>query len=140
MIRTFAAAVLSLTALSAACRSPSRSDSLDATVRPITVYEVDRRPMSPDSQTTIKLHALSEAAREIADSARKLPESMERILELRRETVHISPQPWWTTDGWGRPFLFSLDADRKTLLLLSRGADGEVGGGDDSFDVVRLRP
>ncbi len=51
--------------------------------------------MSPDSQTTIKLHALSEAARIIAGSTRKLPESMEGILQPlpARTTVAVAALP-----------------------------------------------
>ena len=63
---------------------------------------------------------------------------MEELLRFRRQTVHISPQPEWAIDGWGRPFLFSLHGRGKVLLLLSVGPDGQVGGGDDLFDVVRM--
>lgn len=105
----------------------------------LTGYPVDSRPVTPDSTTALRLWALAGAARELKSASGKLPESMEELLRLRRQTVHVSPQAEWAVDGWGRPIMFSLHDNRQMLLLLSCGPDGNVGGGDDLFEVVRAQ-
>jgi hypothetical protein len=102
-------------------------------------YPLDARHLSADSMTAMKLKALAGAAAEIADSLGVLPTSMEAILSLRRKTVHLSPTTEWAVDGWGHPFVVVLHADRKSLLIQSYGQDGSSGGGDDMFEIVRLR-
>ncbi len=41
-----------------------------------------------------------------------------------------------TTDGWGRPLIYSAD-DQGIISLTSLGRDGQVGGDDDDEDIVR---
>ena len=41
-----------------------------------------------------------------------------------------------TTDGWGRPLIFSID-DRGIISLASLGRDGKVGGEGDDADIIR---
>lgn len=103
-------------------------------------YPIDARHLSPDSMTMAKLVALAGVAREFADSAKRLPKSIDEVLAFRRASEYISPRPEWAVDGWNRPLLFVLHANREVLLLLSRGVDGEVGGADDLFQFVRLSP
>ena len=41
-----------------------------------------------------------------------------------------------TTDGWGRPLIYSVD-DAGVISLTSLGHDGELGGTGDDQDVTR---
>lgn len=126
--------------LSGGCGPAQRVGSPQAPERLLTVYPVDRPMGGPDTVTSRKLAALAAAVQEITDSTRRLPDSIDAILELRREVANVNPRREWTIDGWGRPILFSRHQDHRSLLLLSRGADGEVGGGDDLFAIVWAPP
>lgn len=119
----------------ASCRSTSGSES--GHIPLLTSYPVDRAAVRPDSLTVIKLEALAGVAREFADSTQRLPHSIAELLAFRRESEYTNPRPDWAVDAWNRPVVFVLHANRGALLLLSRGADGEVGGADDIFLLVR---
>ncbi len=41
-----------------------------------------------------------------------------------------------TTDGWGRPLIYSVD-DRGIISLTSLGRDGKAGGEGDDADITR---
>ena len=40
-------------------------------------------------------------------------------------------------DGWGRPIIFEVSAESRTLRIGSYGKDGEVGGTAESEDIIR---
>lgn len=138
-MRLIAVSVFACSLGTAGCAAQRPRGTVLESTDEAAVYVVGRVPASADSVTIRNIFFLTEAAREIADSTGALPRSVQDVLRLRRKPVNRSPQQWMTIDGWGRPIQYSLQADERALLLLSLGRDGAFGGGDDRFDVVRLR-
>lgn len=122
----------------ASCRTDRGSGSDHIPL--LTSYPVDRTDVRPESLTERRLEALAGVAREFADSTQRLPRSMDELLAYRRESEYTNPRSEWAIDAWNRPVVFVLHANREVLLLLSRGSDGEVGGADDLFTLVRRLP
>lgn len=139
MMKLIPICVLALSLGVAGCATQRLRGTVLESTDEAAVYVVGRVPPSADSVTIRNIFFLAQAASEIADSTGALPRSIEDVLQLRRERVNLSPQQWMTVDGWGRPIHYSLQEDKKALLLLSLGTDGALGGGDDRFNVVHLR-
>ncbi len=125
-------AVLAAAGFSLGCSS-SRAPQMRTA--PVTDLGTAVALVGPDSLTSLGLFLLTRASTAIAESTSVLPSSMEQILQSTLGPVPANAS--WAKDGWGRPIVVSRSKNGKELLLLSLGADGVLGNGDDDFRVVR---
>lgn len=89
-------------------------------------------PLAPDSLTRLSLSMLASSAATFAEREGELPTSMEQVLR----SLPIRSHPTFGRDAWGRPIVVSRSMNGSELLLLSLGADGLLGNGDDEFRIV----
>lgn len=89
-------------------------------------------PLGRDSQTRLSLSVLAISAATFAEREGELPSSMEQVLR----SIPIKPHPTFELDAWGRPVVVSRAMNGSELLLLTLGADGLLGNGDDEFRIV----